>query len=152
MNTKQTNRLAMFDTVANYLDNNNSVWNAMQPMTTAVQAFKGKILDANTAKQAQETPTGATDLKAAARDHLEDVLFLTCEALTVLGHANNDLDLLSVCELTRTDLDRLPDDELITRANVLIEGQYQEAGLADVAGDPGQPDGTGAGVPAVLGS
>jgi hypothetical protein len=120
MNTKQTNRMAMFKTVAAYLDDHNTVWNGMAPMATAVLAFKGKISAADTAVEQQETPTGATDAKATARNDLEDVLFLACQALAVLGHTNNDLDLLAVAEVSRSDLDKLPDDELLTRANVII--------------------------------
>jgi hypothetical protein len=121
MNTRQTNRLAMFKTVADYLDSNNAVWNGMAPMTVSLQAFKGKIVDAENAAQEQETPKGVTDSKAAARDELEDVLFLTCEALGVLGHMSNDHELLAVTDLARSDLDRLPDDELITRAKVVLD-------------------------------
>ena len=69
----------------------------------------------------EETPTGAADSKAAARDDLEDVLFLACEALAVLGHMSNDHELLAVTALTPSTLDRMPDDELISRANVVLE-------------------------------
>jgi hypothetical protein len=120
MRTNQTNRLAMFQTTADYLDDHNAVWNAMAPLNTSLQALKGKIIDGNTAVERQETPTGATDAKAAARDDLEDVMFLTCQALAVLGHTNKDQALLAVAELTRSDLEKFPDDELITRANVII--------------------------------
>ena len=121
MNTRQTNRLGMYKTVADYLDSNNTVWNGMAPMTVSMQALKGKIVDAENAAQEQETPTGVTDAKAAARDELEDVLFLTCEALGVLGHMSTDHELRAVTDLARSDLDRLPDDELITRARVVLD-------------------------------
>ena len=121
MYTKQTNRVTMFDTVAAYLDSHNAVWSGMAPLAAAVQSFKDKISAIGTAAQQQETPTGAADSKAEARDDLEDVLFLTCEALAVLGHAGNDHELLANTALTRSTLDRMPDDELITRANVVLE-------------------------------
>jgi hypothetical protein len=119
MNTYQTNRRTMFKMVAKVFDDHNDVWNGMSPLTVSVQALKGKIQGIDDAVQQQETPTGATDAKASARDQLEDVLFLTCRALAVLGHTSNDHDLLAATDLARSDLDRLPDDELITRANAV---------------------------------
>ncbi|MDX6527923.1 MAG: hypothetical protein QOH41_213 [Blastocatellia bacterium] len=121
MNTKQTNRVTMFDTVTAYLDSHNPVWNGTAPLVDAVTAFKNKIGAIATATQQQETPSGATDSKGEARDDLEDVLFLTCEALAVLGHTNNDHELLAVTALTPSTLDRMPDDELITRATLVLE-------------------------------
>jgi hypothetical protein len=120
MRTNQTNRQAMFKIVAKHLDDHNEVWSGMSPLTVAVQTFKGKILGVDNVVEQQETPKGATDSKAAAREELEDVLFLTCRALAVLGHTSNDHDLLAATDLSRTDLDRLPDDELITRATAVI--------------------------------
>lgn len=121
MRTIQTNRLAMYKEVDSYMARHNDVWSEMSPLTVALQTFKGKILDADNAVQLQETPTGATDTKAAARDELEEVVFLTGEALSVLGHADGDGELLSVTDLTRASLDRLPDDELITRGNAVLD-------------------------------
>src|ERR1044072_3793667 len=96
MEVKQTNRVTMFKTVSAYLDSQNSVWNGMAPLATAVQQFNDKIAAIDAAAQKQETPTGATNDKASARDELEDVLFLTCEALAAPGHTSNDHDLLAL--------------------------------------------------------
>jgi hypothetical protein len=121
MRTKQTNTVTMFDTVTTYLDSHNSVWNGMAPLAAALTTFKNKRGAINTAAQEQETPSGASDQKAEARDDLEDILFLTCEALAVLGHNSNDHELLAITALTPSTLDRMPDDELITRATVVLE-------------------------------
>jgi hypothetical protein len=121
MDQVQTNRTTMFNTVAAYLDSHNPVWSGMAPLAAAVLALKEKIVAIATAAQQQETPLGVTDSKAAARDALEDVLFLTCQALAVLGHASNDHDLLAVTELARSSLQRMTDADLITRATVVLE-------------------------------
>jgi hypothetical protein len=120
MNTKQTNRVTMFTTVAAYLDSHNSVWNSMAPLASAVQSFKDKVAAIATAAQQQETPTGATESKSSARDDLEEVLFLTCEALAVIGHTSDNHDLLAATALSPSTLDRMPDDELGARANLVL--------------------------------
>jgi hypothetical protein len=119
MNTKQTNQVAMFDTVTTYLDSHNPVWSGMAPLGTTLQAFKQNTGAIKTAAQDQETPSGVSDSKAEARDDLEEVLFLVCEALAVLGHTSHDHELVSIAALSPATLDRMPDDELITRANVI---------------------------------
>ncbi|MBC8031135.1 MAG: hypothetical protein H7Z16_13555 [Pyrinomonadaceae bacterium] len=132
MNRTQTNRVTMFKTVDGYLDQNNSVWNGMAPLVAAVQQFQQKIAAIDTAAQKQETPvSGAAGDKAAARDALEDVLFLTCEALGVLAHTSNDHDLLALVDVTPHALDKLGDEELSNRAtNVLAKANAKKTELA----------------------
>lgn len=121
MDQVQTNRTTMFNTVAAYLDGRSVSWRGMTPLAVAIQALKENNAAIATAAQEQQTPLGVTDSKAAARDALEDVLFLTCRALAVLGHTNNDHDLLAVTELARSNLQRMTDADLITRATVVLE-------------------------------
>lgn len=132
METEQTNRITMFKTVDAYLDSHNSVWSGMAAMAAADQQLKNKIGAIDIAAQKQETPTtGATRDKAAARDALEDVLFLTCEALAVLGHTADDHDLLALTALSPSNLGRLDDEELSNRAtNVLAKANSRKTDLA----------------------
>ena len=131
MNTKQTNNVTMLKTVDAYLDQNTSVWSAMTPLATAIQSLKTKIGDIDIAAQKQQTPSGATDDKAEARDALEDVLFLTCEALAVLAHSSGDRDLLALTVVTPTALDRMDQEELSHRAtSVLAEANTRKTDLA----------------------
>ena len=132
METEQTNRITMFKTVGAYLDSHNSVWSGMAAMAAADQQLKDKIGAIDIAAQKQEAPTtGATLDKAAARDALEDVLFLTCEALAVLGHTGDDHDLLALTALSPSNLQRLDDEELSNRAtNVLAEANSRKTDLA----------------------
>jgi hypothetical protein len=111
----------MFKTVAGYLDQNASVWSGMAPLATAVQQFQQKIGAIDTAAQKQETPvSGATGDKAATRDDLEDVLFLTCEALGVLAHTTGDHDLQALVNVSPSTLDSLGDEELANRATSVL--------------------------------
>lgn len=132
MDTQQTNRVTMFKTVTAYLDVNNSVWSGMAPLAAAVQQFKDKITAIDDTAQKQETPTtGAAVDKSTARDDLEDVLFLTCEALGVLGSASADNELVALTALTPTTLHRLGDEELVNRAtNVLEKANTKTTDLA----------------------
>jgi hypothetical protein len=120
MDTDSTNRVTMFKTVDAYLDDNQTIWNSMAPMAAAAQHLKSQIAALDVAAQKQETPTGATADKGAARDALEDVAFLMCQALSVLGHNGSDQDLLARTNLSSSDLQRFPDDELANRATTIL--------------------------------
>jgi hypothetical protein len=131
METEQRNRVTMFKTVSAYLDDNNSVWSEMAPLQTAVTQFKNKIATIDVAVQKQEAPIGASGDKAAARDALEDVLFLTCEALGVLGHSGQDHDLVALTAVRPSTLQRLDDEELSNRAtSILAEATARKSDLA----------------------
>ena len=133
MDTVKANRVTMFKTVDAYLDQNNTVWNGMALFVDASQAFKTKIAAIDTAAQKQEAPTGATADKASARETLEDVLFLMCQALSVLGHSGNDNDLLALTNLSASDIHRLTETELSNRAaTVLVEANARKPALATV--------------------
>jgi len=120
MNTDQTNRVTMFKTTIAVLDDNNSIWNSMTPLSTAVTAFKDRLTGIDAAAQKQETPTGATQDKAGARDALEDVLFLMSEALGALAHASKDQDLLALTDITRSGIDKLDSEQLSNRATLVL--------------------------------
>jgi Xaa-Pro aminopeptidase len=131
METKLTNRVTMFKTVTRYLDDNSAAWNTMTPMQAAVTDLKSKIASIDATAQQQEAPNGATDDKAEARDTLEDVLFLACEALGVLAHTSNDNDLLALTDVTRTSLHRMGAEELSNRAaSVATEANARKTELA----------------------
>ena len=131
MNNDQTNRVTMFKTTIGVLDANNAIWNAMTPFADAVTRLKSKVSAIDTAAQKQETPTGATQDKAGARDALEDVLFLMCEALGVLAHTGKDQDLLALTDIRRSDIDKLDVEALSNRATtVLAQANTRKTELA----------------------
>jgi hypothetical protein len=120
MNNDQTNRVTMYKTTIGVLDENNEIWTPMTPFADAVTRFKNKVSAIDTTAQKQETPTGATQDKADARDALEDVLFLACEALGVLAHASNDQDLVALTNITRSGIDKLDVEALSNRATLVL--------------------------------
>ncbi len=131
METEQRNRVTMFKTVRAHLDNHSAVWSGMVPLQAAIAQFKNKIDAIDVAAQKQQAPLGATENKAVARDALEDVLFLTCEALGVLGHGSNDHGLLALTAVRPSTLQRLDDEALSNRAtSVLAEANTRKTDLA----------------------
>jgi hypothetical protein len=120
MEQVQTNRVTMFKTVAATLDQNNPVWNSMTPMAEALQRFRSKINTIDEAARKQETSTaGAAGDKSAAREALESVLFLTCQALGVLARKSKDNELMELTAVTPTDLRKLGSEELSRRATTV---------------------------------
>ena len=131
MDTVKANRVTMFKTVDAYLDQKNAVWNGMAPFVASVTAFKTKLSDIDAAAQRVEAPSGATVDKTGARDDLEDVLFLMCQALKVLGHSSDDNDLFALTNLSASDIHRLTESELSNRAvSVLAEANARKTALA----------------------
>lgn len=131
MNTRETNQVNMFKAVSAYLANNNSVWGSMAPFTAAVTAFNDGIAGIDVTAQNQETPTGDTQDKSAARDALEDALFLTCQALSVLAHSESNNDLLALVSVTPSTLDKMDAEELSNRAAAIAAAaQPKQTALA----------------------
>jgi hypothetical protein len=110
----------MYKTTIAVLDENNAIWSPMAPFADAVTRLMNKVSAIDTAAQKQETPTGATLDKAGARDALEDVLFLACEALGVLAHTSNDHDLVALTDITRSGIDKLDVEGLSNRATLVL--------------------------------
>jgi hypothetical protein len=50
--------------------------------------------------------------EAEARDALEDVLFLMCQALSVLGHIASDNNLTALTDVSPSTLDKMDAEEL----------------------------------------
>ena len=131
MEVRQTNQVNMFKAVLAYLNQNNSVWGSMAPFTAAVTSLNEGIAGIDETAQNQETPSGDTQDKEAARDALEDVLFLTCQALSVLAHTESDNDLLALVSVAPSTLDKMDAEELSNRAAaVLARAQAKQTSLA----------------------
>jgi hypothetical protein len=131
MDNKQTNRVNMFKTVSAYLADHNSVWNGTAPFVAAVTKLNNNLAAIDTAAQKQETPSGATIDKETSRDALEDVLFLMCEALSVLGHTAGDHDLTASTNVSASSLNKLDAESLSNRAaSVLAAANAKKTDLA----------------------
>jgi hypothetical protein len=121
MDTRETNKVTMHKTVDSFLDKSNSIWNDMAPFANATQRLKANLAAIDSAVQKQEAPSGAGAGKAAARDALEDAAFLMAQALSVLGHTSSDHELKARVDLSRSDFDRLGDEELSHRAKTILD-------------------------------
>jgi hypothetical protein len=110
----------MIKATSAYMAENHAVWNTMTRLQAAMTELDAKIVEIDTAATAHETPNGAVVDKADARDDLEDVVFLTCEALSVIAHDSGDNDLAALTRVTRTTLDRMGADELSNRATAVL--------------------------------
>lgn len=123
MQLKQTNRIRMFTAVIAVLEQFQAVWSSMAPFAAAFQRFKDKVQAVNAAAQKQETVTaGSSQERENARDALEDVLFLVCEALGVLAHQSSHSELLALTNVSPSGLRQLNDLEL---ANLATEIKAQ---------------------------
>jgi hypothetical protein len=120
MDVKQENRIRMFKATDLVLQQHESVWNGMAPFVAVAQQVTDGIAAIDLAVQKQSTATaGATLDRTTARDALEDVLFLVSEALGVLAHAAGDHELRDLTDLKPSDLQRMSDEELATRAQAI---------------------------------
>jgi hypothetical protein len=131
MEVKLTNRVTMLKATSSYMAENSTVWNSMARLQTAMTDFNGKIAEIDTAAQEHGTPNGATADKATARDALEDVTYLMCEALSVLAHEGANNELAALTRVARTTLDRMDEEELSNRAaTVLAQANTHKSELA----------------------
>jgi len=120
MELKQTNRVRMFTAVIAVLEQFQSVWSTMAPFAPAFQRFKDKVQAVNDAAQKQGTATAGASLdRENARDALEDVLFLICQALKVLAHQANDNELRTLTDVSSSSLHVMNDVELENLANTI---------------------------------
>src|SRR5262245_2086554 len=105
MNTELTNRVAMLETTSAYMAEHSAVWNTMAPLQAAMTDFDAELASLDADARTHAEPQGATADKADARDALEDLTFLMCEALSVVAHSSGDNDLAALTRVTRTTLD-----------------------------------------------
>jgi len=133
MNTELTNRVTMLKTVSAYMEENKTVWNTMAPLQTALTDFAAELAHIDADAQEHEAPVGATADKADARDALEDVTFLMCEALSFVAHEADDNDLTALTRVSRTTLDRMSAEELSNRAtSVLAQANAHKTELTQI--------------------
>ena len=133
MDTDTANRIAMLKTTAAYLEAHNAVWSSMAPMITKFEEYKQTLAATDAAAQKQQAPSGAAEDKTEARDALEDVTFLMCEALGVLAQASGDHDLAALTGVRESDLTRATAEELSNlAANILAAANARKSELSTV--------------------
>ena len=120
MEVKINNQVTMLKTTSSYMAEQSTVWNTMPRLQTAMTELDAKIADIDQAALEHATPNGATADKATAREALEEVTYLMCEALSVIAHDGEDNALAALTRVARTTLDRMSEAELSTRATALL--------------------------------
>ena len=120
MELKQTNRIRMFEAVIAVLEAYQAVWSSMTPFAAAFQRLKDKVQAILSAARKQATATAGANLdRESAREALEDVLYLACQALKVLAHQANDNELRSLTDVNRSTLQFISDVELTNLATTI---------------------------------
>jgi hypothetical protein len=135
MNRDQFNRTGMFNTVAAYMDKNNSIWNGVKAVGDTVADVKTGIAAIDEAGRRQQAPTsGATDEKAQVRLSLEEKILEIADQSAALAEKNSNANLAAQVEFSLSSLDKLSDDELEeTGKSVSALATANLAALADYA-------------------
>jgi hypothetical protein len=113
MNRKQLNRTGMSHTVADYMDQNNSLWSSNVAISATMTDLNTAIDQTAQKAGQQQTPiSGAEAQKVQTRQDLEDEIHLIASQLSALSAKNNDVNLAAQTELTLPQLDKMGDDLL----------------------------------------
>ena len=122
MNKKQFNRLKMFEAVTVVLDLFAAYIAAVPALLEAVTKLKNLVQAINLKANLQESaPAG----KVAARDNtraaLTQSLFVVMRGLKLHAKTTNDAELLALSDISKSDLDRLPDIKVESTAKFMKE-------------------------------
>ena len=121
MEVKHNNRIRMFKATNTVLEENRSLWNGMPPFVSAVELLTDKLAAIDLTARKQQTATAGAALdRAAARERLEDVLFLATEALGVLAHNMGDNTLLDLSDVRPSALQRMTDEQLANHSQSIV--------------------------------
>src|ERR1041384_1165134 len=94
MNRDQFNRTGMFNTVAAYMEQNQSIWTSTKAVSDAVDDLNAGIAAIDTKGGKQQAPTtGAADDKAHVRESFETKIFELSDQLSALAAVKKDANL-----------------------------------------------------------
>ncbi|MDR1897327.1 MAG: hypothetical protein LBR10_11115 [Prevotellaceae bacterium] len=123
MKDGQSNYLNMVNAVLKLFSDNLAAWNGIVVVVDGFKQLKETGLSLNDAatKQSDNDPKGHTAAKERSRDALENLLYRT--ALRVRSYARKiDDDVLAGKTLfSRSELDRLKTNDLLTRGRVVLD-------------------------------
>lgn len=105
MNDRQENKLSMFLSTEEELNNNSSQWAGVLKMAAAVTNFSGKIVSIQTLREVQEeNRKGIPQDKQARRETMADLALKVSGGVMVYADDNNDSSLKKSVSYTRTQL------------------------------------------------
>jgi hypothetical protein len=133
MDQDQKNKVAMFSTVAGYMDKNNGLWSGIPAFVKTVGDLKAGIASIVGDSEKQAVPTtGPAEAKAGLRDPLEELTLNIADQLAALADETGDADLGAKVAVTKSGLDIASGDDLLATARrVSALATANLAGLAD---------------------
>lgn len=135
MTKAQSNKLSMFEAVAAVLDNSGRILAGFPIITTIrteLTALIEKIKNAD--KTIETASSGKTDAKEEARKKLSALLLTLANSLYVYAKRKSLPDLQAICNVTKSGLKKLKENEFATKAGIIIDKlNEQKANLADYA-------------------
>ncbi|MDR0732440.1 MAG: hypothetical protein LBF08_00035 [Dysgonamonadaceae bacterium] len=123
MKISQSNYLNMANAVLEHFDENVSAWTGISVVSAGVTALKGTVANITAAatKQEESNPVGYTAAKEDARDGLEHFVYQTALRLRVYAKITNNDVLLETVHFSRSALDHLRINDLLTRSRVILD-------------------------------
>ena len=122
MDQDQKNITDMFDTVELYFEHNKSVWSGGKALADAVTELATGNDAIDTAEGEQQAPTtGHAEGKTNARDLLEEKTLELADQLAALAEVKGDPNLAAGVEMTKSSLDKMPGDDLLTTARRVLK-------------------------------
>ncbi|MDR2908164.1 MAG: hypothetical protein LBU91_09285 [Bacteroidales bacterium] len=118
MNKSQSNYFNMVKAVCDVLENNVLAWREAGPIEDVVSEVSElrKAVEIAASKQVENTPTGHTAAKEAARTRIEDELFNIGRRLRSYGRIAKDAVIEEQSKFSRSSLDRLSLNNLLSLA------------------------------------
>ena len=113
MTQNQEDRSTMFNTVAVYMDKNNTIWTPTKAVVDTVAALKAGIAAIALKAGKQTAPMGgAADEKAQVREDLEDKILEVGDQIAAFAAVMDDVGLAAQVSFTRSAVLKFSADEL----------------------------------------
>jgi hypothetical protein len=123
MTISQSNYLNMSNAVLTHFDNNVPAWSGTGIVSKGVGRLRDTIMDitGTATKQDENNPVGHTVAKERSRDGLEGLVFLTALRVRSYAGAADDDVLLEKMRFSRSSLDTLGTNVLLTRSRMVLD-------------------------------
>ena len=113
MNQLQLNHKSMFETTYQTMQNNQSIWSGNAGINAAVSTLQSKLSNLTNAVTGQlANYTVVTQTKEQAKEALIALTMAHAIAGKGFGASSSNLTLKGICKITKTQLDRMEEDQL----------------------------------------
>jgi uncharacterized coiled-coil protein SlyX len=123
MKISQSNYLNMSNAVLAHFDNNVPVWSGIRIIAESVGGLRNTLADitGTATRQSENNPVGHTAAKEQSRDELENLVYLTALRIRSYAGVAGDEVLLEKMRFSRSALDLLGINDLLTRSRVALD-------------------------------